>query len=107
MHMIEVIPILPVKGGRIVDFRYDGRFVPGRDFHEIHVVLNHLNQIYESAYFMDMDGILNENLQLELLRELCELNTLYTDPGVRNEDDVIDSLIAGSAWEGTLHEKMG
>jgi len=97
--MIEVIPILPVKGGRIVDFRFEGgRIILGRDFHDTHVVLNHLNRIYASAYFMDMDGILNEDLQLELLKELCELNTLYTDPGVRNEDDVIDPLVAGSQW---------
>lgn len=96
--MIEIIPILPVKSGKIVDFHYEGRIVTGRDFHEIHVVLNHLNQIYASAYFMDMDGIRNGDLQLELLKELCELHTLYTDPGVRNEEDVIDPLVAGSRW---------
>ncbi|MCK4613288.1 MAG: hypothetical protein KAU14_00675 [Thermoplasmata archaeon] len=95
---MKAIPIVPVKGGRVTGIRYDGGLRNNRDFHDVHLVMNHLTKVYDTTYFMDLDAIFTGDQQLQLLKSLCEINTVWVDPGVRMADDVIDPLVAGGEW---------
>lgn len=92
---MKVIPIIPVKAGRITNLYYDDGLKSGREFHDFHKVMDYLSQIYETHLFMDMDAIYTGTQQIELLKELCEMNQVWVEPGISRYEDIIDPLVAG------------
>lgn len=95
---MKVIPILPVKAGKVVDVHFDGGLRTGRAKHDIFTVMNHLGNVYDITFFMDLDAYSRGDQQIVLLRALCEVNILWVDPGTQRSDDIIDPLVAGGEW---------
>lgn len=49
---------------------------------------------YDKIFILDVNGILNYKPQLNLLKKLASNGKIWTDPGVRFSDDIIDPLVA-------------
>jgi hypothetical protein len=95
----RLVPCLMLRGGRVcvpgpegpVEARTaDGKAIDPFD------VLDLLSADYPRLYVVDLDGIERQEAQLDYLQEFSREVTLWVDAGVRNADQAIDVIVAGS-----------
>jgi len=95
---MKVIPIVPVQGGKVIDIYYDNGLKPGNVSHDIYTVMNHLGNVYDTTLFLDLDALFKRKQQIEVLKELSEVNEVWVEPAVRRSEGIIDPLVAGGEW---------
>lgn len=95
---MKVLPILPVKAGKVVDLYYNEGLKTGSNFLDVYEVMNQVGKVYDITFFMDLDSYSNGEKQIELLKNLSEVNTIWVDPAARTSEDIIDPLVAGGDW---------
>lgn len=59
-------------------------------------IIDRLSPNYSLLYFADLDGLEENNPQLEYVQELSRDMPLWVDSGVRKSDQAIDVLVAGA-----------
>ncbi len=95
---MKVIPILPVKNGKVVDLHFENGLKTGSITHDVFNVINQLGNVYDISFFIDLDAYFGGNQQIEVLKNLCEVNTIWVDPSPKWSDDIIDPFVAGGEW---------
>lgn len=95
---MKILPIIPVRTGRVTDIRFEEGLVSGDARYDIFTVMTKLGEAYDSTYFMDLSAYSSGDQQIELLKTLCEVNEVWVDPGIERSEEIIDPLIAGGEW---------
>jgi uncharacterized protein related to proFAR isomerase len=92
---MKVIPIVPVRTGRVTDIQFENGLKFGETRYDIFEVMTQLGKIYDCSLFLDLNSYSDGDQQIELLKTLCEVNTIWVDPGAEFSDEIIDPLVAG------------
>lgn len=87
-----------MRNGHVLDISYDDGIRIGSSVHDTYMVMNHLGNVYDTTLFMDLDALFKNEQQIELLKELSEVNEIWVEPAVRRSEEIIDPLVAGGEW---------
>jgi Histidine biosynthesis protein len=81
---------LPGPDGPVRAFRQSGGSF------DVFDIIDRLSPTYPFLYFADLDGLEENDPQLEYIQELSRDMSLWVDSGVRKADQAIDVLVAGA-----------
>ncbi|MCL4326119.1 MAG: HisA/HisF-related TIM barrel protein [Candidatus Thermoplasmatota archaeon] len=92
----KIIPLVELKNGRIWNSNNSSYYIRDGEYLDPFEIMDELSEQYERLYLIDIDGIENNNPQLDLLNELTDYAKLWIDTGPRRWEDLFDVVVVGS-----------
>ena len=91
-----ILPFIPVSGGSAAHIGCERGdiVVLEQESLPLREIAIPLHKMYDIPLFMDMDGVLSYNPQIELLKNIAKSFPIWFDGGARFSVDVIDFLVA-------------
>ncbi len=94
-----LVPCLLISKGRIMLPAEGGPAVahtPEGELYDLFDVTDKLMADHGRVYVVDLDGVDQDQPQLDYLQEIARGGDIWVDAGVRNADQAIDVLVAGA-----------
>lgn len=95
----QLVPCLLLRNGEVCLPGPDGPIparLPSGEPYDLFDIMDQLTPTFPWLYVADLDGLEENNPQLDYIQELSREMPLWVDSGVRKADQAIDVLVAGA-----------